>query len=90
MAINLRWEAAALERRLEYVASLKQSLERPDSVAAQAVAAYSDLIDGARAAAPAGALASAPPLRVRSPLPTLARPTMQTSCARSPSRSTAR
>ena len=43
---DLKFEEAALLKRLEFVRDLKQALQDPDSVAALTVDAYGSLIDG--------------------------------------------
>ena len=55
------YEAALLRKRIEAVRRLKAQLADPASLASQTVAAYSDVLDGARAS---GQLARHPPSRV--------------------------
>lgn len=43
---DLKFEEAALRKRIEFVRSLKQALAREDTLAAQTVHAYTQIIDG--------------------------------------------
>ena len=43
---DLKFEEAALRKRLEFVRSLKEALGQADTVSAQTVEAYSSIIDG--------------------------------------------
>lgn len=44
---DLQHEEAALRKRLDFVSELKQSLAQADGLPAQAIAAYTGIIDGA-------------------------------------------
>lgn len=43
---DLKFEEAALRKRLEFVRSLKAALNQEDSISAQTVEAYTSIIDG--------------------------------------------
>ncbi len=43
---DLKFEEAALHKRLEFVRSLKKALQDQNSIAAQTVNAYSSIVDG--------------------------------------------
>jgi hypothetical protein len=43
---DLKFEEAALRKRLEFVKSIKAALKEEDSITAQTVEAYTSIIDG--------------------------------------------